>query len=85
MMLIDASYRRRVCLYSSRPSPLAAAMRRMRDARHCRRLQAVLLVAEGRQVGEAAAPLKASHSRVTTPLFKIVEVLVAGGCTSQRS
>ena len=34
---------------------LAAAMRRVRDARHCRRLQAVLLVAEGRQVGEVAA------------------------------
>lgn len=43
-------------------------MRRVRDARHCRRLQAVLLVAEGRQVGEAAALLKASRSWVTKML-----------------
>lgn len=49
---------------------LAAVMRRMRDARHCRRLQAVLLVAEGRQVGEVAALLKASRSWVTKTLAR---------------
>lgn len=49
---------------------LAAAIRRVRDARHCRRLQAVLLVAEGRQVGEAAALLKASRRWVTKTLAR---------------
>ena len=47
---------------------LVAALRRVRDARHCRRLQAVLLVAEGRQVGEVAALLKASRRWVTKTL-----------------
>ena len=49
---------------------LAAALRRVRDARHCRRLQAVLLVAEGRLVSEAAALLKASRSWVTKTLAR---------------
>jgi transposase len=49
---------------------LTAAMRRVRDARHCRRLQAVLLVAEGCQVGEAAALLKASRRWVTKALAR---------------
>lgn len=49
---------------------LAAAMRRVRDARHCRRLQAVLLVAEGQQVSEVAALLKASRSWVTKMLAR---------------
>jgi transposase len=49
---------------------LAAAMRQVRDACHCRRLQAVLLVAEGGQVGEAAALLKASRSWVTKTLAR---------------
>ena len=49
---------------------LAAALRRVRDARHCRRLQAVLLVAEGRQVGEVAALLKASRRWVTKTLAR---------------
>ena len=43
-------------------------MRQTRDARHCRRLQAVLLVAEGRQAGEVAALLKASRRWVTKTL-----------------
>ena len=47
---------------------LAAALRWVRDARHCRRLQAVLLVAEGRQAGEVAALLKASRRWVTKTL-----------------
>ena len=49
---------------------LAAALRRVRDARHCRRLQAVLLVAEGRQVGAVAALLKASRRWVTKALAR---------------
>lgn len=49
---------------------LVAAMRQTRDARHCRRLQAVLLVAEGRQVGEVAALLKASRRWVTKTLAR---------------
>ena len=49
---------------------LAAALRRVRDARHCRRLQAVLLVAEGRQASEVAALLKASRSWVTKTLAR---------------
>lgn len=47
---------------------LTAAMRQTRGARHCRRLQAVRLVAEGRQAGEVAALLKASRRRVTKTL-----------------
>ena len=43
-------------------------MRQTRDARHCRRLQAVLLVAEGKPVGEVAALLKASRRWVTKTL-----------------
>ena len=49
---------------------LAAALRRERDARHGRRLQAVLLVAEGRQVGEVAALLKAGRRWVTKALAR---------------
>ena len=49
---------------------LTVALRRVRDARHCRRLQAVLLVAEGRQVGEVAALLKASRRWVTKTLAR---------------
>ena len=45
-------------------------MRQTRDARHCRRLQAVLLVAEGRQVGAVAALLKASRRWVTKVLAR---------------
>ena len=45
-------------------------MRRERDASHSRRLQAVLLVAERRQVGEVAALLKASRSWVTKVLVR---------------
>ena len=52
---------------------LAAALRRVRDARHCRRLQAVLLVAEGRQAGEVAALLKASRRWVTKTLARYRE------------
>ena len=37
---------------------LTAALRGVRDARHYRRLQAVLLVAEGHGIGGAAALLK---------------------------
>ena len=49
-------------------SRLARAMREARDARHCRRLQAVLLVAEGRPAGAVAALLKASRRWVTKTL-----------------
>ena len=49
---------------------LAATLRRVRDARHCRRLQAVLLVAEGGQASEVAALLKASRSWVTKTLAR---------------
>jgi transposase len=44
---------------------LTAALRRARDARHYRRLQAVLLVAEGYSIGAAAALLKASRRWIT--------------------
>jgi transposase len=44
---------------------LTAALRRVRDARHYRRLQAVLLVAEGHGIGGAAALLKTSRRWVT--------------------
>ena len=47
---------------------LARAMRQVRDARHCRRLQAVPHVAEGRSVGETMALLKASRRWVTKTL-----------------
>ena len=51
-------------------SRLARAMREARDARHCRRLQAVLLVAEGRPAGEVAALLKASRRWATKTLAR---------------
>jgi transposase len=44
---------------------LTAALRRVRDARHYRRLQAVLLVAEGHSISSAAALLKASRRWTT--------------------
>ena len=44
---------------------LRAALRRVRDVRHHRRLQAVLLVAEGYSIGAAAALLKASRRWIT--------------------
>ena len=44
---------------------LTTALRRVRDARHYRRLQAVLLVAEGHGIGGSAALLKASRRWVT--------------------
>jgi hypothetical protein len=40
---------------------LKAAMRRVRDARHCRRLEAVWLVAKGQSVGATANLLNASR------------------------
>ena len=44
---------------------LTGALRRVRDARHGRRLQAVLFVAEGHGVGGTAALLNASRRWVT--------------------
>jgi transposase len=44
---------------------LRAALRRVRDVRHYRRLQAVLLVAEGHGIGAAAALLKVSRRWMT--------------------
>ena len=49
---------------------LTAALRRVRDARHGRRLQAVLFVAEGHGVGGTAALLKASRRWVTKALAR---------------
>ena len=49
---------------------LKAALRRVRDARHGRRLQAVLFVAEGQGVGGTAALLKASRRWVTKALAR---------------
>jgi transposase len=49
---------------------LKAAMRRVRDARHYRRLQAVWLVAEGHSVGATAALLNASRRWVTKALAR---------------
>lgn len=47
---------------------LTTALRGVRDARHCRRVQAVLLVAEGHGVGGTAILLKASRRCVTKAL-----------------
>src|SRR5690242_16776206 len=49
---------------------LTTALRRARDARHCRRVQAVLLVAEGHSVGGTATLLKASRRWVTKALAR---------------
>jgi transposase len=49
---------------------LTTALRRVRDARHCRRLQAVLFVAEGHSVGATANLLKASRRWVTKALAR---------------
>jgi transposase len=49
---------------------LTTALRRARDARHCRRVQAVLLVAEGHGVGGTASLLKASRRWVTKALAR---------------
>jgi transposase len=49
---------------------LTRALRRARDARHCRRVQAVLLVAEGHGVGGTASLLKASRRWVTKALAR---------------
>jgi hypothetical protein len=44
---------------------LRAALRRVRDVRHYRRLQAVLLVAEGHGIGAATVLLKVSRRWMT--------------------
>ena len=49
---------------------LRAAMRRVRDARYYRRLEAVWLVAEGHSVGATANLLKASRRWVTKALAR---------------
>ena len=49
---------------------LKAAMRRVRDARHCRRLEAVWLVAKGHSVGATANLLNASRRWVTKALAR---------------
>jgi transposase len=49
---------------------LSAALRRARDARHYRRLQAVLFIAEGCTVGQAAALLKVSRRWMTKVLAR---------------
>src|SRR3954470_5341064 len=49
---------------------LKAAMRRVRDARHCRRLEAVWLVAKGHSVGATATLLNASRRWVTKALAR---------------
>jgi transposase len=49
---------------------LTTALRRTRDARHCRRVQAVLLVAEGHSVDGTATLLKASRRWVTKALAR---------------
>ena len=49
---------------------LTAALRRVRNVRHYRRLQAVLLVAEGHSVGATASLLKASRRWVTKALAR---------------
>jgi transposase len=49
---------------------LKAAMHRVRDARHYRRLQAVWLVAEGHSVGATAELLNASRRWVTKALAR---------------
>jgi hypothetical protein len=45
---------------------LKAAMRRVRDARHCRRLEAVWLVAKGHSVG-ATANLRERQPALSSP------------------
>ncbi|MBV9488582.1 MAG: helix-turn-helix domain-containing protein [Verrucomicrobia bacterium] len=49
---------------------LTAALRRVRDVRYYRRLQAVLLVAEGHSVGATASLLKGSRRWVTKALAR---------------
>jgi transposase len=49
---------------------LTAALRRVREVRHYRRLQAVLLVAEGHRVGATASLLKGSRRWVTNALAR---------------
>ena len=49
---------------------LTSALRRVRDVRHYRRLQAVLLVAEGHSVGATASLLKGSRRWVTKALAR---------------
>src|SRR4051794_40200426 len=49
---------------------LTTALRRVCDARHCRRVQAVLLVAEGHGGGGTATLLKASRRWVTQALAR---------------